>query len=256
MKVSAAYVKAKIEQNPKHTVLIAEDIGPGNARIAYVVGNAETLCAEIDLLEESSETAYRVRLCTPPRKGTRGDKSAEEKELVWILPGRSAQPAPTPAGPMQYAGPANAPTLAMAEAKGRAEAEAIAARDRIAALEARLQALEEQEDEDGDGDEDEADEPVNAAPPPLKWWETEAAGKELMSIGRAIASKILGPSAPAAPVNAAPLPPPAASDLTEEDMRILIAVKQWKQHDPEQFSQYGEALLNTYAPKTATHGEA
>ncbi len=254
MKVSAAYVKAKIEQNPKHTVLIAEDIGPGNARIAYVVGNAETLCAEVDLLEESSETAYRVRLCTPPRKGVRGDKSTEEKELVWILPGRSAQPAAAAAAPVQYAGPANAPTLAMAEAKGRAEAEAIAARDRIAALEARLQALEEQEDEDGD--EDEADEPVNAAPPPLKWWETEAAGKELLGIGRAIASKILGPSAPAAPVNAAPLPAPAASDLTDEDMRILIAVKQWKQHDPEQFNQYGQALIDTYAPKTSAHGEA
>lgn len=254
MKVSAAYVKAKIQQNQKHTVLIAEDIGPGNARIAYVVGNAETLCAEIDLLEESSETAYRVRLCTPPRKGVRGDKSTEEKELVWILPGRSAQPAPAAAAPMQYAGPANAPTLAMAEAKGRAEAEAIAARDRIAALEARLQALEEQDDEDGD--DDEAEEPVNAAPPPLKWWETEAAGKELLGIGRAIASKLFPalPAAPAAPVSNAPLP--TASDLTEEDMRILIAVKQWKQHDPEQYNQYGRALIDTYAPKTSAHGEA
>lgn len=254
MKVSAAYVKAKIQQNQKHTVLIAEDIGPGNARIAYVVGNAETLCAEIDLLEESSETAYRVRLCTPPRKGVRGDKSTEEKELVWILPGRSAQPAPAAAAPMQYAGPASAPTLAMAEAKGRAEAEAIAARDRIAALEARLQALEEQEDEDGD--EDEADEPVNAAPPPpVPWYESEV-GKSLVELGKMAAAKLFAPAAPAAPVNAAPVATPTPSDLTEEDMRILIAVKQWKQHDPEQYNQYGRALIDTYAPKTSAHGEA
>lgn len=254
MKVSAAYVKAKIEQNPKHTVLIAEDIGPGNARIAYVMGNAETLCAEIDLLEESSETAYRVRLCTPPRKGTRGDKSAEEKELVWILPGRSAQPAQPPAGPMGYAN-APAPTanaLQLAERAGRAEAESEAYKQRLEALEKRLQALEEAPDEDEDED---APEPVNAAPPPVPWYESEV-GKSLVELGKMAAAKMFAPAAPAAPVNAAPVATPTPSDLTEEDMRILIAVKQWKQHDPEQFNQYGRALLDTYAPKTTAHGEA
>lgn len=261
MKVSAEFVKAKIAANPKHSVLIAEDLGPGNARLSYLVGDARALQAEVDLLESSIATPYRVRLQTPPRGGERGRKSAEESEFVFILPGMTgfapAAPVPT-AAPAQ---PVNGNQLAQAERLGRAEAEREAMAQRLEALEKRL---EEMESDPGEDESAEA-EPVNAAPAPLKFWETPEFGKQLMDLGKMAAARLLSPTS--APVANAPAPSsvPAtvnAADpyahLTDEERRVLAAVKNCQAHDPETWATIGTALLDTYAaiPNPATNGQA
>jgi hypothetical protein len=79
------------------------------------------------------------------------------------------------------------------------------------------------------------------------------------------AARLLSPTA--APVANAPAPSavPAtvsAADpyahLTDEERRVLAAVKNCQAHDPETWATLGTALLDTYAaiPNPATNGQA
>jgi hypothetical protein len=262
MRATADHVKAQIRTGHVDT-LVAEDVSTGE-KVGYYAGSADALCAGVDELEASMLVPYRVKAFQAAQAAKRGVKSAPNAPFVWILSGLSgSKPASGGIAPIQ---PTNAPApsavpLELARDAAKHEAHNTYLQQRIDELARRCETLEAAL-EDAEDEIEEADEVMQAAPPPppLKWYERDEFGAALKPLieplGKALAAKIMGPTAPAQPMQAAP---PTGAAPSAEQARILAAVENWRKADPEQAAQYISMLVDNFAAppdQPPTNGQA
>lgn len=254
MRVTADMVKNVINAGNGFDTIVAEDERSGN-KCGYMAGTPAQLCEYIDYLEANTMMPYKVIISKSASDRRNGKKSTEDRPFVFVLPGRSANFNAAPAGPLHMPQPVNG-TVPLELAK---EAASNGVRnqfleDQVRELKAELQRLRE-EIEEADEELEEAEATLNAAPPPppLPWWNTEAGGRAIMEtlapIGKAAAAFVAGGfKAPAQPIQAKPEElAPASASITDEDRRILIAVKNYKAQGGTDAATLVDTLLDQFA---------
>lgn len=253
MRVSAEYVKRVISENPGHSIMVAEDCGPSAAKLGYYTGDADLLGKALDMLEQSVSSPYRVVLKCASIESRKGERKPKDKDFVFILPGASASAAGGASFIPSGGGPVNGASLALAERAGAATAQNAILLQMLEEMRAEMKELREDlnaEDE----------EPMNeAVPASVSVWESPEVMKELIGIGKAIAGSLVSKAGGAPPLVAAPasLPSsvPGLGELSEEDVRAVVALRNMKQQDPDTYNTYAPLILDTYAAKANEQGQ-
>lgn len=264
MKTTAEAVKQVIASQPVD-VLVAEDMGSGD-KCGYVQGTAAELQAYVDFLEANMMVPYRVKLSRSTVDKKRGVKSTEDRPFIFVLLGRSGQQN----APMNGPSPAisvPAPPIELAREAAANGVRNELLMERLAQLEARTKELEQQlayaEAELDEAIDD--DEPVNAAQPSASGWNDPEVVKSIVEvfkpIGEAAAKLVSGGfRANGAPKSVATNAEVQASaeSLSDEEKRILVAVRNFRKHQPDMANDYIGQLVHHYAAESipSERGEA
>lgn len=260
--VTADFVKEVIRTQGVDT-LVAEDMRTGE-QIGFLAGNAVELCSHVDFMEENFGTPYRLKASRSAQTGKPGKPKPDQRSFVWEMLGRT--------GAGKVAAPANGTPAPAPAARGHELSADVLIRCAKAEAEVEFLKRENQRLEDAVEDlEEEAekvlqaekDKPIQAAPPPLKWYETTE-GVKMFSQEIGLKDLIAGLRSTGKlrnanpPQNAAAAPvagPPELGEVSAEEVELLRAARNYRTLEPEQSAEIFGVLREKYL-NAATDGKA
>lgn len=240
-RVSADLVRSVIRAQPVDC-LSAEDLNDG-ARIGYASGSSDQLCSALDELQATVHVPYRVRIWNQEALKKKGAKATEEKPFEFIVQ-------PTPAylqgaplrGSDPPTSPEKGPTWDYLLEAARSTAEAQVMRDELDRMRRELDELRNAE-------------PLNEAPAPLRWWESEQGGamigEALKSIGSAVAALLKHGNYQFVKGHGGIMPAPPLPGPDDNEAKLIAAFRAMNAADPEFAKQVADQLLSTYGEQSA-----
>lgn len=196
-------------------------------------GSPEDLCAVVDLMEQSLPGPYILEGAQTENKTRSGRKSAETKPFVWHMNGVQERPQAMQAAPLAPA-TVTVPDVESIRRAADAEAQRRIAEHEAQRLREDLERLNEADADEDDAEEDAEDE----ADMPQPWYMN---GEETIRVARELrgmfADLFTRRDAPA---------PPATSDLSEEERKLIQAARNFKATMPEGFEEMKGKLFDNF----------